>query len=151
MGLLGVSSWTGAIDRYASQIGLTSQFTLGLGLSVAALAAGVSLYWLNGSDGKKPSRHGPGPKGVPIFGSAGDLPTGDQPWVNYMQWAKKYGACGPLSIYIMPMQCVGDFIYMTVLGQPTYLISSFKTANELMDKRAMIYSDRPVMVMAQEL
>ena len=151
MGLLDVSSWTVPIDHYTSQSGLISQFTLGHGLSAAALAAGVSLYWLNGSDGKKPSRHGPGPKGVPILGSAGDLPTGDQPWVNYMQWAKKYGAFGPLSVYIMLMQCIGDFIYMTVLGQPTYLISSFKTANELMDKRAMIYSDRPVMVMAQEL
>lgn len=148
MGLLDVSSWTGAIDHYTSQSGLISQVTLGHGLSVAALAAGVSLYWLNGSDGKK---HGPGPKGVPILGSAGDLPTGDQPWVNYMQWTKKYGAFGPLSIYIMPMQRVGDFIYMKVLGQPTYLISSFKTANELMDKRAMIYSDRPIMVMAQKL
>jgi hypothetical protein len=75
---------------------LTSQFSLGLGLSVAALAAGVSLYWLNGSDGKKSSRHGPGPKGVPILGNAGDLPTGDQPWVDYMQWAKKYGAVWPI-------------------------------------------------------
>ena len=146
-----MSSWTGAIDHYTSQSGLISQFTLGHGLSVAALAAGVSLYWLNGSDGKKPSRHGPGPKGVPILGNAGDLPTSDQPWVDYMQWAKKYGACGPLSIYIMLIQCVGDFIYMTILGQPTYLISSFKTAKELMDKRAMIYSDRPIMVMAQKL
>jgi hypothetical protein len=151
MGLLDVSSWTGAIDRYGSQIGLTSQFSLGLGLSVAALAAGMTLYWFDGSDGKKPNRHGPGPKGVPILGNARDLPTGDQPWVDYMQWAKKYGAFRPLSMYIMLIQYAGDFIYMMVLGQPIYLISSFKTANELMDKRAMIYSDRPIMVMAQEL
>lgn len=45
----------------------------------------------------------------------------------------------------------GDFIYMTVLGQPIYVISSFNTATELMDKRALIYSDRPIMIMAQEL
>jgi hypothetical protein len=42
-------------------------------------------------------------------------------------------------------------MYLSVLGQPIYILSSFKTATELMDKRAMIYSDRPVMVMAQEL
>jgi hypothetical protein len=45
----------------------------------------------------------------------------------------------------------GDLIYMTVLGQPIYVINSFKIANELLDKRAMIYSDRPIMTMAQEL
>jgi cytochrome P450 len=49
------------------------------------------------------------------------------------------------------MARIGDFIYLSVLGQPIYIISSFKAATELMDKRAMIYSDRPVMVMAQEL
>ncbi len=40
---------------------------------------------------------------------------------------------------------------MTVLGQPIYLLSSFKVATELLDKRAMIYSDRPIMLMVQEL
>jgi hypothetical protein len=46
---------------------------------------------------------------------------------------------------------IGDFIYLSILGQPIYLISSFKTATELLDKRAMIYSDRPSSVMANEL
>ena len=38
-----------------------------------------------------------------------------------------------------------------MLGQPIYLISSIKTASELLDKRAMIYSDRPTMLFAQEM
>lgn len=107
-----MSSWTSAIDRYASHTSLTSsQFSLGLGLSVAALAAGVGLYLFNGSDGKRPNRHGPGPKGVPILGNAGDLPTGDQPWVDYMQWAKKYGAFGLLSICNANTVCRGLYLH----------------------------------------
>jgi hypothetical protein len=100
MGLVNVSSWTNTIDRYASQTSLTSsQFSLGLGLSVAALATGVGLYLFNRSDGKNTNGHGPGPKGVPILGNASDIPTGDQPWLDYMNWAKKYGAFSQLSMF----------------------------------------------------
>jgi hypothetical protein len=45
----------------------------------------------------------------------------------------------------------GDLIYLTVLGQPIYLINSYKIATELLDGRALIYSDRPSSVMSNEL
>lgn len=100
MGLLDMSTWTDTIDRYASQTGLTfSQFSLGLGLSVAALAAGVGLYVFR-SDSTKPNPHGPGPKGAFILGNASDLPTGDEPWLDYMKWAKKYGMPRPFLLIV---------------------------------------------------
>lgn len=45
----------------------------------------------------------------------------------------------------------GDFMRLTVLGQPIYIISSYKIATDLLEKRSLIYSDRPVMTFAQEL
>jgi hypothetical protein len=107
MGLIDVSLWTNAID-YASQTSLTSsQFSLG----VAALAGGVGLYLFNLSDGKNPNGHGPGPKGVPILGNASDIPTGDQPWLHYMKWAKKYGAFGPLPMFNSNTMSRGIYLY----------------------------------------
>ncbi|PVG03918.1 cytochrome P450 [Serendipita vermifera] len=117
-------------EKYASNMGLkTSQFGLSLGLGALAFV-GVGVY-LRGAG--RPN-HGPGPKGVPILGNIGDLPKEDD-YLVYAEWAKKYG----------------DLIYLTALGQPIYLINSFNTATELLDKRAMIYSDRPGSVMANEL
>lgn len=40
----------------------------------------------------------------------------------------------------------GDLIYLDLMGQPALLINSRKVANDLMDKRSSIYSDRPFMV-----
>jgi hypothetical protein len=149
-------SITDALEKYASQTGLTvNEFTLALGFGVAALA-GFGAYMASGKKGSTP--YGPGPKGVPILGNAADLPKTDD-YKVYTQWAKKYGehwSSINYFIYFIPAVSYstcspGDFIYLTVLGQPIYLISSLKAASELMDKRAMIYSDRPVMVMAQEL
>lgn len=85
-----VASWTDTVGLYASQTGLTvPQFSLGLGLGVAVITAG-GIYFFSGSN--RPNPHGPGPKGVPILGNAGDIPTNDTPWIDYMQMAKKYGA-----------------------------------------------------------
>ncbi|KAG8836181.1 hypothetical protein FRC17_009524 [Serendipita sp. 399] len=119
------------LEQYATQLGLTThQLSIGLGIVGAATLAGLGASLTSTSS----KNYGPGPKGVPILGNAADLPKKDD-YKVYTEWAKKYG----------------DLIYLSVLGQPIYLLNSFKAATELMDKRAMIYSDRPIMIMAQEL
>ena len=40
----------------------------------------------------------------------------------------------------------GDLIFLNIMGQPAVLVSSRKVASDLMEKRAIIYSDRPYMV-----
>ena len=42
-------------------------------------------------------------------------------------------------------------MYLNVLGQPIIFINSLKVAAELLDKRANIYSDRPSLVVANEI
>ncbi|KAG8854511.1 hypothetical protein FRB91_003402, partial [Serendipita sp. 411] len=119
------------LERYATHLDLTvPQLCIGLGVGGVVALAGLGAY-LSSSP---PKNHGPGPKGIPILGNAVDLPKKDD-YKVYTEWAKKYG----------------ELIYLTVLGQPIYLLNSFKAASELMDKRAMFYSDRPIMIMAQEL
>jgi len=42
-------------------------------------------------------------------------------------------------------------MYLNALGQPIIVINSLKVAAELLDKRANIYSDRPRMIVANEI
>ena len=42
-------------------------------------------------------------------------------------------------------------MYLNAFGQPIVVISSLKTAAELLDRRATVYSDRPRMIAANEI
>ena len=42
-------------------------------------------------------------------------------------------------------------MYLNVLGQPILVINSLKTAFELLDRRANIYSDRPRVIVGHEI
>uniref|UniRef100_A0A8H8CLQ4 Cytochrome P450 n=1 Tax=Psilocybe cubensis TaxID=181762 RepID=A0A8H8CLQ4_PSICU len=76
----------------------------------------------------------PGPKGLPILGSALEMPR-EQPWLVYDQWFKVYG----------------DMVYFEVLGQPFLVLGSLRRTTDLFDRRSSIYSDRPRMPMLIEL
>jgi Cytochrome P450 len=45
----------------------------------------------------------------------------------------------------------GSIVYANVAGQPLVILSDMEVANELLDKKSAIYSDRPVLEMAGEL
>ena len=40
-------------------------------------------------------------------------------------------------------------MYLTLFGQPVLVLDSYTAAQDLLDKRAANYSDRPVSAMAQ--
>ena len=42
-------------------------------------------------------------------------------------------------------------MYLNALGQPIIFINSLKVAVELLDRRANIYSDRPSLIVANEI
>lgn len=42
-------------------------------------------------------------------------------------------------------------VYLNTLGQPIIVFNSLKPASELLDRRANIYSDRPRMMMGNEI
>lgn len=68
----------------------------------------------------------PGPRGIPLLGNLFDIPAVDS-HIAYFKMAKKYG----------------PILHFTILGRPFVIVSSVKIANELLDKRGAIYSDRP--------
>lgn len=45
----------------------------------------------------------------------------------------------------------GDIVSISVLGQDLVILNSAKTAVEMLDKKGLIYSDRPVVQMGGEL
>lgn len=46
---------------------------------------------------------------------------------------------------------LGNIVSISVAGQPLVILGSVEVANEMLDKKSAIYSDRPVMEMAGEL
>ncbi|KAI0917772.1 hypothetical protein AcV7_007098 [Taiwanofungus camphoratus] len=75
-----------------------------------------------------------GPHRWPILGNALEMPR-TYAWLTYSHWAKIYG----------------EIVQLDVFGQPIVILNSTKVAKDLLDKRSLIYSDRPRMVMAGEL
>ncbi|KAH6919288.1 cytochrome P450 [Coprinopsis sp. MPI-PUGE-AT-0042] len=67
----------------------------------------------------------PGPTRLPLIGSLLQIPQ-EKPWEVYDAWRKEYG----------------DIIYMEALGQPILVLNSPEDCINLMEKRAVNYSDR---------
>ncbi|KAI0772489.1 cytochrome P450 [Trametes elegans] len=79
----------------------------------------------------------PGPPGLPLIGNALDVPTPQEyPWMKYHQMCKQYKT---------------DILRLNVLGTTIIVIDTLKPAVELLDKRSSMYSDRPRMIMLNEL
>ncbi|KZT41974.1 cytochrome P450 [Sistotremastrum suecicum HHB10207 ss-3] len=76
----------------------------------------------------------PGPKPLPFIGNILDLPK-SQEWLIYDKWRREYG----------------DVVHVSAFGQPICILGSQKAALELLDAKSAMYSDRPRMVMANEL
>ncbi|KAF8210916.1 cytochrome P450 [Mycena galopus ATCC 62051] len=77
----------------------------------------------------------PGPKKLPIVGNLLQMPSGRE-WETFMKWSQK---------------CNSDIIHLNVVGTSIIVISSAEAANDLLEKRSAIYSDRPPMPMVGEL
>lgn len=96
----------------------------------------------------------PGPKGFPIIGSLFEMPH-ENTWLVYDDWFKNYGmlfrsclwfADGDLGSVI-----TGDMFYFKVLGQGFFILGSVKRTTDLLEKRAINYSDRPKLPMLIDL
>ncbi|KAF8874943.1 cytochrome P450 [Infundibulicybe gibba] len=72
--------------------------------------------------------------GLPIIGNLLGMPVHEQ-WVVFGEWSKTYG----------------DIMHLNVLGQSIIDLSSTRRTTDLMEKRSLIYSDRPRMPMLNEL
>ena len=74
------------------------------------------------------SKMPPGPLPLPLIGNVLQLPK-SKPWYRFEEWSQKYKD---------PM------ITVWIGRAPTIVLNDAWTASELMDKRANIYSSRPV-------
>lgn len=78
----------------------------------------------------------PGPKGLPILGAALIHPKTEY-WKTYAEWGRTFGMKGIISFH--------------VVGRRMIVINSASVADELLNKRSVIYSDRPFPAMAGTL
>ncbi|KAG1727776.1 cytochrome P450 [Suillus paluster] len=68
----------------------------------------------------------PGPTPIPFLGNLFDIKV-DAPWISYTEMQETYG----------------DIIYTRALNMEIIVLNSEEVANELLEKRSRVYSDRP--------
>ena len=112
-------------------------------LVVALASLAFSTLYSRGKQKKLPLPSGP--TRLPVIGNLLDMPAGSE-WITYKQWGKLYGA---RVLYLgdpLLIRCfwvVGsDVLHVDVLGTHIVIINSVKAANELLEKRSSVYSDR---------
>ncbi|TFY66279.1 hypothetical protein EVG20_g4806 [Dentipellis fragilis] len=76
----------------------------------------------------------PGPKGYPLIGNLFDVPS-EHEYYKFCEWGRQYG---PITSF-------------TMLGQPMLVLNTPAAAEEMLDKKSAIYSDRPHLTMASDL
>ncbi|KAH8100126.1 cytochrome P450 [Cristinia sonorae] len=109
---------------------------VGFPTGIVALTLWFGVFRWNSS--RNNARHLPLPPGPPrkyFVGNINQVPTSGYEWLAYDKLAKVYG----------------DLIYFSGLGNSVLSINSYKVANDLLDKRGAIYSDRPRLPMVKEL
>ncbi|PPQ65061.1 hypothetical protein CVT26_015757 [Gymnopilus dilepis] len=79
----------------------------------------------------------PGPRGLPILGNMFQVPA-QMPWFKFTEWSQQYG----------------PVFSFNVAGQVYIVLNTFKAAADLLEaaeRRSNIYSDRPRMIVANEI
>ena len=96
------------------------------------------------------------------MGNLFDFPS-TQAWKQFGAWGKQYGgftsAQPPHDLHLIITRILTDWTLYTpghvthinVLGQDTIILNSSKAAFDLLDKRSVTYSDRPILTMGGEM
>ncbi|KAJ7618782.1 cytochrome P450 [Roridomyces roridus] len=96
-----------------------------------SLAAAVLYFLLRHGAHRSKLPLPPGPKKMPIIGNLVDI-RGKRIWEACMDWSRKYDS---------------DIIHLDLAGTSFVVLSSSEAAEELLEKRGSIYSDRPTFPM----
>ncbi|KAF7374507.1 O-methylsterigmatocystin oxidoreductase [Mycena sanguinolenta] len=104
--------------------------------TLALLVLAMVLVWLSQEYFAWQRRHRPfppGPSPYPLVENFWDIPT-KLPWLTYTKWGHQYSS---------------DIVHASALGQHFVVVNSVKAAAELFEKRAHLYSGRPVLTMIE--
>ncbi|KAJ7729932.1 cytochrome P450 [Mycena metata] len=77
----------------------------------------------------------PGPKGLPLIGNLYDVPKTEQ-WLAFMQMSRTYDS---------------DLISLNLMGETVIVLNSLAAADDLLEHKSAISSDRPPFPMLTEL
>jgi len=120
-----------------------------LALTIATILVTACLVW-----NRRRAAFPPGPIPIPFIGNVFNL-TAKELWVRATEWAEHYGLCpfpsSLLSHSYSNLCDTGDVVYLHVCGQSLLFLSSPQAALELMEKRGSIYSNKPSLVMVEDL
>ena len=101
------------------------------------------VYWMNGQRRQRRNLP-PGPKKYPLIGSFLSMPSTLE-WETFAKWGQEYSLWWIetliLSIHLM-LWADSDIIHVDILGTSTFILNSYKVANDLFDKRSITYSSR---------
>jgi len=102
------------------------------------VVVGGCLVWLNGMLTSSARRRihplPPGPPRLPYIGNVLDMPKSHL-WEKAATWKKKYG----------------DIVYLENFGAPFVILNSYETTIDLLEKRSIKYSSRPLTTMVDQL
>ncbi|KAJ7166879.1 cytochrome P450 [Mycena filopes] len=101
----------------------------GVGLATSAL------YLFFQSYNRRRASLPPGPKGFPLIGNFYDVPKTEE-WLTFMEMSRTYDS---------------DVISLNLMGETIIVLNSPTAAEELLDSRSAIYSDRPAFPMVADL
>ncbi|KAK0434401.1 cytochrome P450 [Desarmillaria tabescens] len=105
-----------------------------LAIIIIAIISLISATWFTFYRTRRNEPFPPGPKGLPLAGNLLDIPS-EKEWLTFAKWGEIYG----------------DILSISILGRRMVVINSAQTAIDILEKKSIIYSERPVMGMAGEL
>lgn len=87
----------------------------------------------------------PGPKPAPLIGNMLDFPKANSA-ATYVNWGKRYNSAHVIPEYRMCTNVLstieGDILHASAFGTHVVVLNKLKDAEELLEKRARIYSNR---------
>jgi hypothetical protein len=115
----------------------TSPLDILLLVFLVAAILGIRIY----QRGRLP--YPPGPRPLPLVGNLFDIPK-EFSWLSYAQLSKKHGMVYFGGKATLTEGMAGDVLSFHVFGTVMVVLNSFKTNKDLLERRADMYSDRPV-------